>query len=221
MSSFSPYSKWRAHAHRWAVVHEQSRWCPQRFWSATVQKGIVPIRTHQEPSPRLQQNDKHCLITYLLKALLVNGSLGKTVNTRHAVQLPKSSALLCAWAKPGSRRNRQLTKDAKQDLSNDVAPWPCCQQKLLGNGSYFCYWCKTLKSAQKSFSLQCSLLFSLPLRKCQAELLHACQHTPPLPWLFPLGYVDRNGGDARSFLLAKRPGKIKLSRWRDLRLAWK
>lgn len=117
----------------------------EQFWSATAQKGIVPTRTHQEPSPGLQQNDKYCLKTRLLKALLVNGSLGKTVNTRHAVQLLKSSALPCAWAKPGSRRNQQLTKDAQQDFSNDAAPWPCCQQKLLGNGSDFCYWCKTPK----------------------------------------------------------------------------
>lgn len=171
-------------------------------------KEFVWTRTHQEPSPSLQQNDKHCLKTCLLKALLVNGSLGKTVNIRHAVQLPRSSALLCAWAKSGSRRNQRLTKDAQQDLSNDVAPWPCCQQKLLGNGSYFCYWCKTLEPAKESFSLQYSLLFSLPLWKCQAELLHSSQHTPPLPWLFPLGYVDNNSGDARSLLLKRTPGKM-------------
>lgn len=142
-----PSSNQRTHARTWAVLHEQLRPCLEQFWSATAQKGIVPTRTHQEPSPRLQQNDKHCLKTCLLKALLVNGSLGKTVNTRHAVQLPKSSALLCAWAKPGSRRHQWLTKDAQQDFSNDVVPWPCCQQKLLGNGSDFCYWCKTLKPA--------------------------------------------------------------------------
>lgn len=58
-------------------------------------KGIVPTCTRQEPSHGLQQNDKHCLKPCLLKALLVNGSLVKIVNTKHAVQLPKSSALLC------------------------------------------------------------------------------------------------------------------------------
>lgn len=102
----------------------------------------MPTRTRQKPSHRLQQNDKHCLKTCLLKALLVNGSLGKIANTKHAVQLPKNSALPCAWAKPGYRRNQRVTKDARQDFSNDVAPWPWCRQKLLGNSSDFCYWCK-------------------------------------------------------------------------------
>lgn len=40
-----------------------------------------------------------------LKALLVNGSLGKILNTKHTVQLPESSILLQAWAKPKHGRN--------------------------------------------------------------------------------------------------------------------
>lgn len=54
----------------------------------------------------------------------MNGSLGKTVNTKHAVQLPESSALLCARAKPGYRRNQRVTKDAQQDFSNYAVLWP-------------------------------------------------------------------------------------------------
>lgn len=115
-------------------------WCPERSSSATAQKGIVPTRTHQEPSPRLQQNDKHCLKTCLLKALLVNGSLGKTVNTRHAVQLPKSSALSRVPEQnqhPGEICGLQRMPNRTSLMM--LAPRPCCQQKLLGNGSGSCY----------------------------------------------------------------------------------
>ena len=166
VSLFSPNSKQRTQARIWALVHEQLRRCPEQFWSATAQKGIMPTRTHQEPSHKLQQNDKHCLKTCLLKALLVNGSLGKIVNTKHAVQLPESSAFLCAWAKLGYRRNWRVTKDAQQDFSNDVAPWPSCQQKLLGNSSDFCYWCKlsSLWSGAFIFNVLCTfpVLFKMP-----------------------------------------------------------
>lgn len=53
---------------------------------------------------------------------MVNGSLGKTVNTKHVVQLPKSSTVL--EQKQDTGESGGVTKDAQQDFSNDVALWP-------------------------------------------------------------------------------------------------
>lgn len=121
----------------------------------------------------------------------MNGSLGKILNTKHAVQLPNSSAFLCAWSKHEHGRNLKVTKDAWQDFSNDVAPRPWGQHKLLGNSPISVTDVITQAYKAELFS---SMLFVLFLSSWKLHTEHftltfncasfiSLMHTLPLPQL--------------------------------------